>query len=67
MDARQYILEYYFRSVGASKFRDLVKLFGWLPHDIGKAVGSLVEKGIIRDHEHFADQIGEWMILTELL
>ena len=34
LDARQKIIELYFRSVGAAQMHDLVKLFGWKPPDI---------------------------------
>jgi hypothetical protein len=66
LDARQRIIELYFRSVGAAQSRDLVKLFRWLPRDIEQAVGRLVEQGIICNHEMLDGQSGEWIVLNEL-
>jgi hypothetical protein len=66
LDARQKILEYYLRSVGAAQLRDLVKLFGWIPRDIEQTVDRLVEHGFIRSHEKLEGLIGEWMVLNEL-
>jgi hypothetical protein len=66
LDARQRIIELYFRSVGAAQSRDLVKLFRWLPRDIEQVVGRLVEQGIICNHEMLDGQSGEWIVLNEL-
>ncbi|MCJ7443351.1 MAG: type II toxin-antitoxin system MqsA family antitoxin [Methanotrichaceae archaeon] len=66
LDARQRIIELYFRSVGAAQSRDLVKLFRWMPRDIEQAVGRLVEQGIICNHEMLDGQSGEWIVLNEL-
>jgi len=67
LDARQRIIELYFRSVGAAQPRDLVKLFRWTPRDIDQAVGRLVEKGVITNHGMLDGESGEWIILNELL
>ena len=67
LDARQRIIELYFRSVGAAQPRDLVKLFRWTPRDIDQAVGRLVEKGIITNHGMLDGESGEWIVLNELL
>jgi len=67
LDARQTIIELYFRSVGAAQSRDLVKLFRWTARDIDQTVGRLVEKGVITNHETLDGQSGEWIILNELL
>jgi len=67
LDARQKILELYFRSVGAAQSRDLAKLFGWKPPDLEQAIHRLeLNQHIrtIRDTEEFR---GEWMVLNELL
>src|SRR4030043_17864 len=66
LDARQKIIELYFRSVGAAQLRDLWKLFRWIPRDIEQAVVRLVEKGIIRNHEKLDGQTGEWMVVGEI-
>jgi DNA-binding MarR family transcriptional regulator len=67
LDSRQKIIELYLRSVGGIQFRDIVKLFGWLPHDIDQAIKHLVEIGLIQNHAHFDDQPGEWIVLNDLL
>ncbi len=67
IDARQKILELYFRSVGASQSRDILKLFGWKPADNNFAIKRLVENQIIIDHQQIKEQAGEWLVLTELL
>ena len=66
VDARQKIIEVYLRSVGAAQSRDLVKLFGWIPHDIEQAIEHLVENGILRNHEQVDGQTGEWLVISEL-
>jgi hypothetical protein len=67
LDARQKILELYFHSVGAAQKRDLVKLFGWKPQDLEKAVEHLLRIGIIQKNQSLNDFPGEWMVLEELL
>jgi hypothetical protein len=67
IDARQKILELYFRSVGAAQSQELVKLFGWKPADIILPIQRLVENQTILDHQHVDDQAGDWIVLGELL
>jgi hypothetical protein len=67
LDARQRIIELYFRSVGASQPRDLLKLFRWMPRDIEQTVDRLADKGIIANHEMIDNQSGEWIVLNELI
>jgi hypothetical protein len=66
LDARQKILELYFRSVGAAQIRDLVKLFGWKPPDINQAIERLVKAGIIQEHQTLEGHPGDWLVLDEL-
>ena len=66
LDARQKILELYFRSVGAAQSRDLTKLFGWKPIDIEQTVSQLVSTGLIRDRQILEGQKGDWLVLNEL-
>jgi hypothetical protein len=66
VDARQKIIEVYLHSVGAAQSRDLVKLFGWLPHDIEQAIEHLIEYGILRNREQVDGQLGEWLVISEL-
>jgi hypothetical protein len=65
-NAHQKILELYFRSVGAAQFRDLVKLFGWNPSDIKKAVEYLEQVGKIRMHQVLDGTPGEWMLQNDI-
>src|SRR4030042_4539385 len=58
VDARQKIIEVYLHSVGAAQSRDLVKLFGWLSHDLEQAIEHLVEYGILQNHEQVDGQSG---------
>jgi hypothetical protein len=67
IDARQKILELYFRSVGAAQVRDILKLFGWKPADNNFAIQRLIENQIIKNQIQIEGQTGEWMVLTELL
>jgi hypothetical protein len=66
LDARQKILELYFRSVGAAQFRDLVKLFGWKPPELTQAVQRLEENIIIKNKQQLQDVPGEWMVLSDI-
>lgn len=67
LDARQKLLELYFRSVGAAQYRDVSRLFGWKIPDIEQTIACLVRDQVIKDHQ-FVDGIsGEWSLLTELL
>jgi hypothetical protein len=66
LDARQNILELYFRSLGAAQYRDISRLFGWQYPDIDQAVNSLVARQIIRDHQAVEGLPGEWIIYNEL-
>jgi DNA glycosylase AlkZ-like len=66
LDARQKILELYFRSLGAAQMRDLSKLFGWKPPDLQEAVSRLEQSGIIRTIHDESDLSGEWMVLNDL-
>ena len=66
LDARQNILELYFRSVGAAQMRDLAKLIGWKPSDIEQVIGRLEQGGFIRIHQVLDGLPGDWMVLNEI-
>jgi hypothetical protein len=66
LDARQKLVELYFRSVGAARMRDLVKLFGWQPPDAQQAVDRLVKAGILQKGVDVPDQGETWIALQEL-
>lgn len=65
--ARQKLIELYFRSVGAGQMHDLGKLFGWLPADIQQAVAALNQNGILQSGIEIEKQSGEWIVLKEML
>jgi hypothetical protein len=67
LDARQKILELYFRSVGAAQVREPAKLFGWKPADLDETISRLEHSGLIRAHCNIKGAPGDWMVITQLL
>jgi hypothetical protein len=67
LEARQKILELYFRSVGIAQVRDISRLFGWKSPDINQTIASLVSTRAIYDHQTVDGLTGEWITLAELL
>lgn len=67
LDARQKILELYFRALGAAQFRDVSKLFGWRPRDMDQTIERLEQDGLIHSHRTFEGAQGEWIVLSQLL
>ena len=70
-EAREKLTALYFRSVGAARLRDLVKLFGWGPEITHRAVKGLMDKNklvgaSLRPAPTLAGQTGEWLALPEL-
>ncbi len=65
--ARQKLVELYFRSVGAAQLKDLSKLFGWRPADSNQAVAALNESGYLQSGLEIDKQPGEWIALKEIL
>jgi hypothetical protein len=73
-EARKKLTELYFLSVGAAQANDLVKVFGWRPAEVKKAVEALVEDGVLRRGLALdgatvqlpAKQQLEWIALAEL-
>src|SRR5512143_2476417 len=59
-EARANLLERYFASVGAAQPRDVNKLFGWSPDLSGRALGKMVESGMLLPAQH-PEQAGEWL------
>lgn len=66
-EARQKLLELYFKSVGAAQTRDVTRLFGWQAQLAGRALARLVERGILVSELKRDDLGGEWFALKELL
>jgi len=52
--------------VGAAQLRDVNKLFGWGNEVVKKAVGKLVENGMLVNAEH-PKLAGEWIGLEKVL
>jgi transposase len=65
LDARQKLVELYFRSVGAAQVRDVVKLFGWLPADAQQAVDRLAKAGKLQQGVKMEAKGAGWVILSE--
>lgn len=66
IDARMEILRHYFRSVGAARLRDVLKLFGWKRGDAEKALERLVESSELYQGAVVEGEKGEWYIHPEL-
>jgi hypothetical protein len=65
--ARQKLTELYFLSVGAAQLNEVVKLFGWRPMEVEKAVEGLVEDGVLKREPAVGNDSGEWIALAELV
>jgi hypothetical protein len=66
LDARQKLVELYFRSVGAAQVRDVVKLFGWRPADAQQAVDRLAKAGKLKLGVEMEAKGASWVVLSEL-
>ena len=65
--ARIRILESYFSSVGAARFKDIHKLFNWKKENITRALQRLVEAGILRDDLTIVKNPDSYYILANLV
>jgi hypothetical protein len=66
-EARLELLSRYFRSVGAARPAEALKLFGWRPPNLNRAIDRLVEAGLLRRGLDLDGQPGEWVALSELV
>jgi hypothetical protein len=66
-EARQKLVELYFRSVGAAQLRDVTRLFSWPPELAKRTVERLVQSGAIVDRVAHPTFKGEWLALKELV
>jgi len=66
-EARQMLVELYFRSVGAAQLRDVTRLFGWPPELAKRTVERLVQAGVVVDSVAHPTFKGEWLALQELV
>jgi hypothetical protein len=67
LDARHKILEFYFRSLGAARMQDIVKLFGWKLVDVQQALQRLEQSGLIVTIVNAKGLPGERLVLKELI
>ncbi len=67
LDARQKLIELYFRSLGAAQSRDLSKLFGWKPPDLQVTLQRLEQAGTIHRVDNIQGLHGEWLVLNDLV
>lgn len=67
VDARLKLAELYFRSVGAAQLRDVNKLFGWKPAESTVIVEKLIQRKLLQSEVSIQDQVGAWLVLSELI
>jgi uncharacterized protein YcaQ len=65
-EARQKLMELYFRSVGAAQLRDVTRLFGWPPELVKRTVERLVQSGVVVAGVAHPTFKGEWVALPGL-
>jgi hypothetical protein len=65
--ARQELAGLYFRSVGAARLPDLLKLFGWTVTEAEKAIDALEKSGKLCRKLTLENESGEWIALVELV
>ncbi|PWH14583.1 MAG: hypothetical protein DDG60_07470 [Anaerolineae bacterium] len=65
--ARETLLNMYFRSVGAAQVREVEKLFGWGHEVTQRSLLRLLNTQQIVAGIRLENQTGEWMVLAELL
>jgi hypothetical protein len=65
--ARQKIIQAYFRSMGAARLDSFTKLFPWTPNEINRTVNYLVEKGSLLPDCRVEGQTSEFFADKEFL
>ena len=65
--AREKLIELYFRSVGAATINDVIKIFQWSIEDTKRALLDLEKRNVIQQNLNHTDKPGEWIALKELL
>lgn len=66
-EAQCYLVELYFKSVGAVTLSDIVKVFWWPRREVELAVDTLVKANVLRDDVQVVGQKGDWISRTELV
>lgn len=64
--ARAKLLELYFKMVGAARFRDVIRLFGWNAKMLERSLSRLIESGALA-RASYPGKAGEWLALREAL
>jgi uncharacterized protein YcaQ len=64
--ARRFLAELYFRSVGAASRGDVSRLFGWRAAVAQGAIQELVQAGTLHENVEVENHPGEWLALSEL-
>jgi hypothetical protein len=65
--ARTHLVRLYFQSVGAARFPDITRLFGWRPAQMENAIQPLYESGILIPDVVLEDGREKIITLSELL
>ncbi len=65
--ARQKLIEWYLRSVGAARLRDITKLFGWQPVQVQNALNKLATSGKVETEGSIEGLPGEWFLTSAFL
>lgn len=64
--ARHELLDLYFKSVGASQIRNIVKLFGWSKEIVYRTLGRMINENDLIQVNH-PNQPGDWFALPNLI
>ncbi len=65
--ARDRLIELYFRSMGAAPVRDVQKIFGWRPEFIQKSLNRLIKSDILKDNLTISTIPGEQIAISDLI
>jgi hypothetical protein len=66
-EAREILTATYFRSIGAGKVNDVVRLFNWHIPDSENAIDALAQKGELIKGIAIEDQVGDWIVHRALI
>lgn len=64
--AREKLIQLYFKSVGAAKINDVMKIFQWSIEDTNLSLTELEKRRVIQQNLKHMDLPGEWIALKEL-
>ena len=66
-EARQKLVELYFRSVGAAQLSDVTKLFGWKKNIAQQTIFYLMETESLAGNLEMENESGSWFCLREII